>query len=95
MAHAPDDHPPPAIAATPLIERIARVLAAQHLSANAQGTETSAAGAVDIEWQDFIEPATAVLKVLREPDLSMVQEGDAAIWHRMVSIALEQADQFH
>lgn len=76
------------IATTPLAERIARVLAAQNLSANADGEIRSAAIDVDIEWADRMEDAIAILKTLREPDRAMVDGGDAAIWEKMVSIAI-------
>jgi hypothetical protein len=79
------------IAATPLVERIARVLAGRRLSANAEGPVISAALDVDIEWQDDIEDAIAVLKVFRVPDAAMVSAGDVDIWQRMISAAIEQA----
>ncbi|MBT2186770.1 hypothetical protein [Sphingobium nicotianae] len=79
------------VAATPLVERIARVLAGQRLSANADGPVTSAALDVDIEWQDDVGDAIAVLKALREPDQAMAAAGDADIWHRMICAAIEEA----
>ena len=71
------------------IERIARVLAGQRLSINADGTDPSAGDAVDAEWRDHVDDAVAVLKTLREPDEAMAAAGDAAMWERMVRAALE------
>lgn len=79
-----------AIASTPLVERIARVLAGRRLSANADGPVISAALDVDIEWQDDIEDAIAVLKALREPDETMALAGDVDIWQGMIAVAIEQ-----
>lgn len=76
------------ISVTPAIERIARVLAAQRLSANAEGHEPSAAPDVDDAWPDYRDDAIAVLKTLREPDAKMAAAGDPAIWERMVAAAL-------
>ncbi|MBB5986870.1 hypothetical protein [Sphingobium lignivorans] len=87
-----------AIATTPLIERVARVLAAQQLSANAGGMSTSAALDVDIEWIDHKDDALAILKALREPDHAMADAGDAAIWERMIAVAIhagEDLDSSH
>ena len=79
------------IASTPLVERIARVLAGRRLSANADGPVTSAALDVDNEWRDNIEDAIAVLKALREPDEAMAMVGDVDVWHVIASVAIEQA----
>jgi hypothetical protein len=70
------------------IERIARVLAGQHLSANALGSETSAGPDVDDAWPDYEADAIAVLKTLREPDGAMAEAGDPVIWERMIAAAL-------
>ncbi|HTH27122.1 MAG TPA: hypothetical protein VL918_01475 [Sphingobium sp.] len=70
------------------VERIARVLAGQNLSANAAGAEPSAAPDVDDAWPDYEPDAIAVLKTLREPDAAMAQAGDPAIWERMIAAAL-------
>ena len=78
-------------ASTPLVERIARVLAGRRLSANADGRVISAALDVDIEWQDDIEDAIAVLKAIREPDEAMALVGDVDIWQGMILAAIEQA----
>jgi hypothetical protein len=83
------------IASTPLVERIARVLAGRRLSANADGPVISAASDVDIEWQDDIEDAIAVLKALREPDEAMASVGDVDTWQHMISAAIEQAATIH
>ncbi len=72
------------------IERVARVLAAQRLSANARGHEASAAPDVDDAWPDYRDDAIALLKTLREPDRIMARAGDAAIWERMILAALGQ-----
>ncbi|MES2337407.1 MAG: hypothetical protein V4537_04845 [Pseudomonadota bacterium] len=76
------------ISVTPTIERIARVLAAQRYSSNADGSEASAARSVDDAWTDYRDDAVAVLKTLREPDAEMAAAGDAAIWERMILVAL-------
>lgn len=76
------------ISTVPAIERIARVLAGERLSINAEGDEASAGPSVDETWPDFREEAIAILKTLREPDEAMAAAGDAAIWERMVLAAL-------
>ena len=77
------------ISNTPAIERIARVLAGQQISANAGGDEESASDIVDDAWRDRLDDARAVLKTLREPDQAMAAAGDPAVWERMVLAALE------
>lgn len=72
-----------------VVERIARVLAAQHLSINALGTERSASEAVDLKWSDYRDDAIAILRTLREPDFVMAGAGDVEVWKRMVDAALE------
>jgi hypothetical protein len=79
------------IATTPAIERIARVLAGEHLSSNAQGEQRHAGPEVDETWRDFVEQAIAVLKTLREPDQAMERAGDVAVWQRMIEAALDGA----
>jgi diphthamide synthase (EF-2-diphthine--ammonia ligase) len=81
-----DDDMPTAV--MPAIERIARVIAAQRLSANADGSDPSAGSAVDMEWQVHVEDAYAVLRTLREPDAAMVEVGDIQVWERMIKAAL-------
>lgn len=80
------------VSATSLIERIARVLAGQHYSSNAAGEEASASEDVDLNWEDFLDDADAVLRTMREPDAAMAEGGDAEIWKRMVDLALTQSD---
>lgn len=77
---------------TPLVERIARVLAGYALSSNAAGTDASAGRSVDRCWPDYRDTAVAVIRELREPDSAMAAAGDAAIWSAMVRTALESAD---
>lgn len=79
------------VANTPLAERIARVLAGQKLSANAQGTEESAGSHVDGIWRDHLADAVAVLHTLRVPDRAMAAAGDVAVWERMVLTALDES----
>ena len=79
-----------ALSVTPALERIARVLAGQRLSANAEGGSSSAAIDVDLEWEDRIDDALAILKAIREPDEAMASVGDAAMWEHMVSVAIAQ-----
>lgn len=79
------------ISTTPAAERIARVLAAQRLSANADGTEESAGAHVDQVWRDHLGDALAVLRTLREPDRTMAAAGDPAVWERMVRAAIEES----
>ncbi|WP_309141041.1 hypothetical protein [Novosphingobium sp. G106] len=71
---------------------MARVIAADRLSANAEGFETSAADEVDAEWRLYIGQGVAVLKTLREPDIVMANAGDADVWHAMVAAALVDFD---
>ena len=73
---------------TETLERIARVLAGQALSANAHGASRSAGEAVDETWRSYLKDATAVLNALREPDERMVAVGDGETWTRMVRAAL-------
>jgi hypothetical protein len=79
------------IATTPAIERIARVLAGEHLSSNAEGEQRHAGPEVDAIWRDFTDQAIAVLKTLREPDEAMERAGDVAVWQRMIEAALDGA----
>jgi hypothetical protein len=72
------------------VERIARILAGQRLSANADGYLTSAGDVVDDEWRSHLDDARAVLHTLREPDAVMAEAGDAATWKAMVAAALAQ-----
>jgi hypothetical protein len=79
------------IANTPAVERIARVLAGQRISANADGDSESAGTQVDAAWKDHRDDALAVLKTLREPSRTMAAAGDAAMWERMVLAAIDEA----
>ena len=71
------------------IERIARVLAAQRLSINADGYEPSVSVEVEDEWRDYLDDAVAVLKTLREPDIVMANVGSAETWTTMVEAAID------
>ncbi|WP_375429134.1 hypothetical protein [uncultured Sphingomonas sp.] len=75
----------------PVAERIARVLAGQRISINAEGTEESAGQQVEQVWREYLPDAVAVLKTLREPDQGMAAVGDVAIWERMVRTAIEDS----
>lgn len=79
------------IATGSLVERIARVLAGERLSANGHGDQESAGGAVDAAWPDHRDEAIAVLHTLRAPSAAMAAAGDPAIWERMVLAAIEEA----
>lgn len=79
------------VAVTPAVERIARVLAGQRISANAEGDQESASRAVEATWQDYRDDALAVLKTLREPSEKMAAAGDPAVWERMILAAIEEA----
>ncbi|MEA3028729.1 MAG: hypothetical protein QOG13_54 [Sphingomonadales bacterium] len=76
---------------TSLIERIARVIAARVMSANAEGGQTSAGPLVDAVWRDYRDDALSVIRTLREPDPAMAAAGDAATWERMIEAALAEA----
>jgi hypothetical protein len=71
-------------------ERIARVLAGQRISVNAEGDEESASREVDDVWKDYLADAAAVLRTLREPDQAMAEAGDAAVWEKMILVAIDQ-----
>jgi hypothetical protein len=77
------------ISNTPLIERIARALAGQRLSSNAEGSNPSAGEAVDLAWREHLDDARAVLRPLRERDEEMAAAGDTAVWERMVRAAID------
>jgi hypothetical protein len=76
----------------PLVERIARVLAASAHSSNAEGTDPSASEKVDLAWREHLNQALAVLHTAREPDSRMAEAGDADTWERMVEAALQEAE---
>lgn len=73
-----------------IVERIARVLAGQRISANAEGSEESAGKLVDETWESYLSDAVAVLRTMREPDRTMAAAGDPAVWERMILAALDQ-----
>ena len=70
-------------------ERIARVLAAQRLSMNADGYGPFVAVEVYDEWRDYLDDAVAVLKTLREPDVVTASAGNAETWTTMVEAAID------
>ena len=74
----------------PLAERIARVLAGEAHSSNAEGSDPSAGDKVDLVWPEHLDEALAVLHTMREPDERMASVGDAETWTRMVEIAIEE-----
>ena len=76
----------------PLTERIARVLAGAAHSSNAEGSDPSAAGKIDLVWPEHINQALAVLHTMREPDERMAAAGDAETWRKMAEAAIEGAD---
>jgi hypothetical protein len=78
------------VSLTPAVERVARVLAGQRISANAEGDEESAGRHVDAVWRDYLSDAIAVLKTLREPDVAMAKAGDPQVWEAMILAGLEQ-----
>lgn len=78
------------VSTTSIVERIARVLAGQRLSANAGGEARSAGAQVDAAWRDHLADAAAVLRTMREPDPAMAAVGDVAVWERMVLAALKE-----
>jgi hypothetical protein len=74
---------------TSIVERIARVIAGRVESINAEGDAKSAGDRVDATWRDYRGDARSILRTLREPDPNMAEAGDAAVWERMVTAALE------
>lgn len=77
------------VSETPALERIARVLAGENESINADGSLASAGDVVDGEWRSHLDQARAVLKTLREPDARMAAAGDVQTWRGMIEAALE------
>ena len=75
---------------SPLVERVARVLAGMALSSNAEGNDPSAGDKVDLAWREHINQALAVLHTMREPDEAMAAIGDTEIWRNMVGAAIAQ-----
>jgi hypothetical protein len=80
------------MSATPLAERIARVLAGEELSSNAGGSDPSAGDKVDHAWKDHLGQALAVLHTMREADHLMAEAGDPHVWTRMVDAAIQDAE---
>lgn len=76
-----------------LVERIARVLAGAAHSSNAEGSDPSAAGKVDLAWREHINQALAVLHTMREPDQDMADAGDLETWTRMIETAIAEFEQ--
>jgi len=74
----------------PLVERIARVLAAAAHSSNAEGSDPSAGEKVDLVWPEHINQALAVLHTMREPDEAMAASGNIEDWTRMIDAAIAQ-----
>jgi len=75
----------------PLVERVARVLAAAAHSSNAEGSDPSAGEKVDLVWREHVNLALAVLHTMREPDERMASAGDADSWTKMIEAAIEEA----
>lgn len=78
---------------SPLVERIARVLAGSALSSNAEGSDPSAARKVDLAWREHVDQALAVLHTAREPDETMAAAGDVETWRKMVEAAIDGAER--
>jgi hypothetical protein len=74
----------------PLVERIARVLAAAAHSSNAEGSDPSAGEKIDRVWPEHLNQALAVLHTMREPDEAMTSVGDLETWRRMVEAAIAE-----
>ncbi len=79
-------------ATTSLVERIARVLCAAEISANADGAESSAGAHVDEHWRTHRNQALAVLHAIREPDAAAAGAGDGAQWQRMIEASIAAAE---
>lgn len=81
------------ISETPLVERVARVLAGAAHSSNAEGSDPSAGDKVDLVWREHVNEALAVLHTMREPDEQMAARGDSEIWSDMVESAIAGWEQ--
>ncbi|WP_313534697.1 hypothetical protein [Sphingomonas sp.] len=88
------------IANTSPIERIARVIAAEMLSPNAEGAGElgrPVSEIVDTIWARETDRALAVMRTLREPTATMIEAGRVAgddparIWSAMVNAAIAEA----
>jgi hypothetical protein len=73
-----------------LLERIARVMAGEEISVNANGGDAHAGPEVDLRWRDHLDEAYAVLHTMREPDEAMAAAGDVSTWRNMVEAAIAQ-----
>lgn len=82
-----------AVSEMPLVERVARVLAAAAHSSNAEGSDPSAGEKVDRVWREHLNQALAVLHTMREADRRMADVGDADTWTRMIESAIAEADE--
>lgn len=78
------------VSETPLVERVARVLAGAAASSNAEGGEEHAGAHVDDHWRDHLNQAQAVLHTMREPDEKMAAAGDTGTWRDMIEAAIAQ-----
>jgi hypothetical protein len=76
---------------THTIERIARVLAGERFSANAEGNDPSAGGVIDNRWPEYREEAIAVLKSLRDPPPEIEQVIGRGVWANAIAAALGEA----
>ncbi|MGN6356095.1 MAG: hypothetical protein ACTHLU_01275 [Novosphingobium sp.] len=77
---------------THTIERIARVLAGERLSSNAEGAEPSAGDIINARWPEFTLEAEAVLKSLRDPPPEISALGEGAAWSRAIAAALGEPE---
>lgn len=77
---------------THTIERIARILAGERLSSNAEGAEPSAGDVINVRWPEFTLEAEAVLKSLRDPPPEIAALGDGQAWSRAIAAALGEED---
>jgi len=74
---------------TPIVERVARILAAQHIRKHLEDPEESSIGRqVDESWPQYTDNALEILKTLREPDASMAQAGNLVNWQSMIGAAI-------
>ncbi len=87
--HEPHERHP----AMPLVERIARILSGEQWSANADGTERSAAQHVDEDWPRHLDKALAVLRAFRDLDHHVASANDTATWSSMIEKAIAQGEQ--
>ena len=74
------------VASTPAFERIARVLAGQRISANAEGHQESASRQVDSRYEDYLGDAVAGTAE------AMARAGDPAVWEAMILAAIEESN---